>query len=65
MFPPNISLESLSVLRERHGRVLFASGDWAFGWRGFIDGAIEQGAKAAKTVADEFGYRRRRTVSSL
>lgn len=27
-----------------------ASGDWANGWRGFVDGAIESGAKAAMAV---------------
>jgi len=29
------------------GRILFASGDHGDGWRGFIDGAISAGAKAA------------------
>ncbi|KIW13792.1 hypothetical protein PV08_08984 [Exophiala spinifera] len=42
------------VLQEPHGQVFFASGDWADGWRGFIDGAIESGRKAANEVAALF-----------
>jgi hypothetical protein len=38
----------LQILQEPHGRVLMASADWADGWRGFIDGAIEQGTKASR-----------------
>jgi pseudooxynicotine oxidase len=33
----------LKSLQEPQGRVIFANSDWANGWRGFIDGAIEQG----------------------
>ncbi|WP_331446707.1 FAD-dependent oxidoreductase [Streptomyces xanthochromogenes] len=32
------------------GRLAFASGDIANGWSGYIDGAIESGARAAKDV---------------
>jgi len=39
---------SLPALQAPAGRVLFASADWANGWRGFIDGAIEQGLAAAR-----------------
>ncbi|KAI1072900.1 hypothetical protein LB507_008917 [Fusarium sp. FIESC RH6] len=39
-----------SELQKPHGRVLFASADWANGWRGFIDGAIERGVTAAVTA---------------
>jgi len=28
----------------------YLSSDWASGWKGFIDGAIEQGAKAAYDI---------------
>ncbi|KPA39422.1 lysyl oxidase 2 3 4 [Fusarium langsethiae] len=38
----------LQELQKPYGRVLFASADWANGWRGFIDGALESGKKAAK-----------------
>lgn len=40
----------VGALREPHGNVHFANADWAVGWRGFIDGAIEEGTRAAKTV---------------
>jgi monoamine oxidase len=38
----------LAALQAPAGRVLFASADWANGWRGFMDGAIEQGLAAAR-----------------
>lgn len=47
------TMRDLGVLRQGHGNVLFANADWAVGWRGFIDGAIEEGARAAKAVRDE------------
>jgi monoamine oxidase len=40
----------LASLREPHGRVHFAGGDFALGWRGFIDGAIESGNREAHAV---------------
>ncbi|KAJ5732636.1 hypothetical protein N7493_004117 [Penicillium malachiteum] len=40
-------------LQASHGNVFFASADWADGWRAFIDGALEQGWKAAQEVARE------------
>ena len=55
MFPPDFSFKHLDALRQRHGNVLFASSDWALGWRGFIDGAIEEGGRAAKIVSSELG----------
>lgn len=42
----------LVALQQDHGRVLMASSDWADGWRGFIDGAIERGGVAAKDVKE-------------
>jgi monoamine oxidase len=33
--------------------VLFANADWALGWRGFIDGAIVEGTRAAFEVKNE------------
>lgn len=50
---PRMATEYLDVLRQRQGNVVFASADWAMGWRGFIDGGIEDGARAAKELADE------------
>lgn len=54
MFPKGFATEHLNALQERHGNVWFASADWADGWRGFIDGAIEQGTRVAQGVADSF-----------
>ncbi|KAF2993859.1 hypothetical protein E8E13_000695 [Curvularia kusanoi] len=44
---PGWATNNLKTLQEPHGRVFMASADWALGWRGFIDGAIEQGTRAA------------------
>ncbi|KAL4999427.1 FAD/NAD(P)-binding domain-containing protein [Aspergillus recurvatus] len=43
MFSPNYSFKYLATLRESQGSIHSASSDWALGWRGFIDGAIEEG----------------------
>ena len=40
----------LQDMRASHGNVFFASADWAVGWRSFIDGAIEEGTRAASNV---------------
>lgn len=37
---------------EPNGRVVFAGGDIARGWTGFMDGAVESGLRAAEQVAD-------------
>lgn len=42
----------LHELQQPQGRVVFASADWANGWRGFIDGAIEQGVLAGRQVRE-------------
>ncbi|KAI7548211.1 monoamine oxidase N [Hortaea werneckii] len=53
-FPaPGFVTERLDDLRRRQGNVLFANSDWAVGWRSFIDGAIEEGARAAKGILDD------------
>jgi lysyl oxidase-like protein 2/3/4 len=39
------------ALREKHGRVWFASGDYSEGWKGFVDGAIEMGMGTGREVA--------------
>ncbi|MBU9224628.1 flavin monoamine oxidase family protein [Burkholderia multivorans] len=41
---------ALEVLQSTDNRVFFAGSDWANGWRGFIDGAIESGTVAAVNV---------------
>ncbi len=40
---------SSGTLEARWARI-FASADWADGWRGFVDGAIERGQQAARNV---------------
>ena len=52
------------VLQSRHGNVLFASADWAHGWRAAIDGALEQGALAAREIAAEKMETEQKTVKS-
>lgn len=52
MYPKDFATKYLGALQERHGNVWFASADWADGWRGFVDGAIEQGTRVAQSVAD-------------
>ncbi|EXK26216.1 hypothetical protein FOMG_17186 [Fusarium oxysporum f. sp. melonis 26406] len=47
-----------AALQEPQGLIRFASSDWADGWRGFIDGAIEQGQRAAKNVAQDLQLKR-------
>ena len=39
-------------LPRQEGHVFLASGDYAQGWRGFIEGAIASGSRTAVTVAD-------------
>ncbi|MFP3992296.1 NAD(P)/FAD-dependent oxidoreductase [Streptomyces sp. E11-3] len=45
-------LPLLPELQQPHGRVAFASDGLASGWSGFIDGAIESGARAAAQAAE-------------
>lgn len=47
---PNAASRYLPDLQKPHCRVIFASADWADGWRGFVDGAIEQGHQAVRDV---------------
>lgn len=41
---------SFADLRSAQGNLSFASADWASGWRGFIDGALESGFSAAREI---------------
>jgi monoamine oxidase len=43
---------SLAELQRPEGRLLLAGSDYANGWAGFIDGAIESGMSAARTVQE-------------
>jgi monoamine oxidase len=42
---------SLAELQRPEGPLVLAGSDYADGWAGFIDGAIESGLRAARTVA--------------
>jgi monoamine oxidase len=50
VFRPGQPGRLLRELRQSEGRVFFASGDSAIGWRGCIDGAIESGYRAAREI---------------
>ncbi|KAF2963970.1 hypothetical protein GQX73_g9602 [Xylaria multiplex] len=54
-YPAGFLTKYLPELQKRHGNVLMANADWARGWKGFIEGAMEQGALAADTVLNEVG----------
>jgi pseudooxynicotine oxidase len=47
---PGMWSKCLRDLQQPRGRLIFASADWANGFRGFIDGAIEQGLVAGRRV---------------
>lgn len=47
---PGSMTKYLEELQKPHGNVFFASADWADGWRGFVDGAIESGSRAAMDI---------------
>ncbi|MDQ0865140.1 flavin monoamine oxidase family protein [Arthrobacter globiformis] len=53
MHRPGFLTESLSSFQQPHGRLLFAGSDYANGWGGFIDGAIESGLEAARSIVNE------------
>ncbi|MBV8497271.1 MAG: FAD-dependent oxidoreductase [Gammaproteobacteria bacterium] len=49
---PHMWSRYLRELQQPTARVIFASADWANGFRGFIDGAIEQGMEAGRRVRE-------------
>ena len=49
-FRPGQLAGGWAALRRPHGRLLFAGGDYAAGWAGFVDGAVQSGLDAAATV---------------
>lgn len=53
MYGPGFATRFIRDLQASQGRVHFASADWADGWHGFIDGAIEQGMRAASEIYTE------------
>ncbi|KAL6694233.1 amine oxidase [Trichoderma pleuroticola] len=57
-FPaPGLLSTHLKDMRARERNIVFACSDWALGWRSFIDGAIEEGTRAAITVRADFAGR--------
>jgi len=50
MYPPGMLTSSLAELQRPEGNIFFAGADIANGWRGFIDGAIESGARTATQI---------------
>nr|7E7H_A Chain A, Amino_oxidase domain-containing protein [Pseudomonas putida]7E7H_B Chain B, Amino_oxidase domain-containing protein [Pseudomonas putida] len=50
-YRPNQTTRYLTELQKREGRLFFAGSDMANGWRGFIDGAIENGREVGHQVA--------------
>lgn len=59
MFRPGQMTKYLAALREPEGRVHLAGGDFALGWRGFIDGAIESATSVAQRVIADLDERGR------
>ncbi|MFM1897248.1 MAG: hypothetical protein RLZZ385_2322 [Pseudomonadota bacterium] len=51
-FQPGRGRDTLNAMLAPDRRLLFASADWAMGWRGFMDGAIESGLRAARQAVD-------------
>lgn len=51
VFRPGQLTGALGALQAPHGRVVFAGADLANGWNGFLDGAIESGLTAARSVS--------------
>jgi monoamine oxidase len=49
-FSPGQTTRALAALQAPAPPLFFASTDWARGWRGFIDGAIEDGLRGARDV---------------
>jgi len=49
-YKPGWMAEYYDHFQKDTGRIVFGSGDHGEGWRGFIDGAIREGGKAAQRV---------------
>jgi len=52
---PRMWSRYLRELQQPSARIIFASADWANGYRGFIDGAIEQGLEAGRRAKGLLG----------
>ncbi|KAL4969796.1 flavin monoamine oxidase family protein [Aspergillus stella-maris] len=63
--PPNFATRYFDALRRPHGNVSFASADWSDGWRGWIDGAVQDGTQAANAVVGVLRGEKGRPMSHL
>lgn len=54
-YRPGQVLAHSNQIQQPHGRLAFANSDLASGWAGWIDGAIESGGRAARTVEGWLG----------
>ncbi|RAK79949.1 flavin monoamine oxidase family protein [Aspergillus fijiensis CBS 313.89] len=53
-FPgPGLLSKHLADMRSKQRNIYFSNSDWALGWRSFIDGAIEEGTRAALFVRND------------
>jgi hypothetical protein len=52
-FAPGHMSKYTKELQKTHGSgtIVMASADWSDGWRGFIDGAVDQGKRAALSIS--------------
>ncbi|MFC9354533.1 flavin monoamine oxidase family protein [Arthrobacter sp. NPDC057013] len=55
MHRPGFLTECLASFHQPQGALLFAGSDYANGWGGFIDGAIESGLEASRSILTERG----------
>lgn len=55
MMRPGQLTTAYPAFREPEGALLFAGGDYADGWAGFMDGAIESGLRAARLLDARLG----------
>ncbi|KAK6700964.1 hypothetical protein SNK04_010899 [Fusarium graminearum] len=54
---PGLLADHLGDMRASQGNIIFACSDWALGWRSFIDGAIEEGTRAAMVLRSTLSER--------
>ncbi|KAJ9657571.1 hypothetical protein H2198_004217 [Neophaeococcomyces mojaviensis] len=59
-YPPGWVSKYLESFEKPHGNILLASAGWSDGWRGWIDGAVEQGMQAAVWAISELDYEKNR-----
>lgn len=53
MYPPGMLTTAFEEMIRPEGSIHFAGADLAHGWRGFIDGAIESGARNAQIIINK------------